>query len=256
MANMFNLQRFRNLARWTWVMDKPYYLKSATSQAAIIAGLMQVPNLFFLISNDRDDSFLSLICFGFLFGSVVLGSSYMYMSFKDNPDGFRQLHMIPASNLEKFVLRYLMPFFIQVILAIVIVLAADTLQYLVGMAIGREPLRWAIADMLNASGTISHANAVKTIFVVMFLLWIHTAFMLGANLFRNVKYGMVFTLIAIFLLAMAVIAVMPTSSIRTLLNDHTLVISIIFAIINVFNVWFSYKLFCNRRHIGRFINWL
>lgn len=254
----FSLQRMARFARWTIVTDMPYHRKNLALYIGITTLVMQIQNLAYILGGHKSESegMLVGVVVAMLGACIIVGSGYMFQSFHFRKDGIRDMFMAPASNLEKFLVRYLLPMLINFLLCLVALLLADALQYLVGMIIQREGLCSVFAqtyELLSApvSGSVSTS---KGWFLIFLAIWVHTFFLLGVNFFRSFKYGWSFT--AIILLAVFIMYAniapwkhaAPPSNIRSAADALLVVLSVL-------QVWLAYRLFCRRQLIGRFVNW-
>ena len=242
---MINLHRMLHFAKWTLAVDKPYYRMSMTMYLAATAICLQLLNIDYLLDKNGNPFMAIGIYVAMPIATVVFAGSYMFQSFHKYKEGIREMFLIPASNIEKFLVRYILPTIILLAMTIVSLLIADVLQYLVGMIIHREPLFFVFGTIL---------------FVTLLLFWIHTIYLLGGNIFRNVKYNWAFTslfLLLLFIVMGKIIPVLAHHPGRILIsscNQHPVPYIIGFLAVGVLNFWLSYKLFCRRQIIGRFIN--
>ncbi len=264
----FQLKRFCNVARWSMTLDRQHYSKSMWTWIAPTAILMQIPNIIHIISHNtkHEDIVVLTGIIAMLMGTVVLGSSYMHVSYNERKDAFRELFMLPASNLEKFLARYLMAFAMGILLCVLSTIVADLLQFIVGFIIGREPLGWVVPKVLRAIYNIHSAWNGSLALLVTLYLWIHTYFMLGVNFFRNVKYGWAFTTLILLAIVIAMLMVISSfhdsaysighaiGDVFSTINDNWLLFTIILVALSVFNAVMAYRLFCRRQLIGRFVN--
>lgn len=258
----FNLQRMGRFTRWTIVTDMPYYRKTFASYVAFMCIFLQVPNLVVAFGKDPSNSTSMPVgaVIGILVASVIMGGSYMLMSFYNRKDALRDLAMIPASNLEKFLVRYLTAFLINLLMFLIGIIIADGLQYLVGLVIQREPLGFVLADTWDILSTPTKpASASKGYFLISLAIWLHTYFLMGANLVRNIKYGWVFsalTLLVVFILFIQIVnpsdIFHDKGTIGHLINRNLALVDILLLALSALQAWLSYKLFCSRQLIGKY----
>ena len=257
---MINLQRMVNFAKWTLAVDKPYYRMSMAIYLATTVLVLQIQNIDFLIGKP-DGSFMSMgVCLALPIATIVFAGSYMFQSFQKYKEGIREMFLIPASNLEKFLVRYILPTAILLAMTIVSILIGDVLQYVVGMIIQREPLQFVTVELWKGlTGPIDLPDGTL-LFLVLLLFWIHTLYLLGANIFRNVKFNWAFTSIFLVLLFIGIGKIVPTLAhhpgriLISSCNQHPVPYIIGFLAISVLNIWLAFKLFCRRQLIGKFIN--
>ena len=268
MTSSFNYQRFCRLARWTWAIDRPYTRKSFLAALSCIVVIFQIPNFFWLMtSSDVERDFPVIFASFWFLAAIVISGGMMFYSFKDHRDGFRELHLLPASNLEKFILRYLMTVLVQLAICLIAFLISDVLQYLVGWLNGREPLTWVISDIIRDWGNVHRAvNDYQTtapensynasgFAMLSIILWLHTFLLLGCNFFRSIKFSWAFGILAALLIFLFLIAVVPADVIKFFTHDQPLLLAAILVVLSIANVILAYRLFCRRLHIARFINW-
>ena len=261
--NNLNIHRIARLSKWTWTNDLPYYKKNGFKIFAMILLLTQMPNLRWALGGNGEGDFLMVLTLTMLVAALVFGSSYMFLSFEKSKDRFRELHMLPCSNMEKYLMRYVSSFLIYLVIIVASLVISDLLQYAVGLIVGREPLFLVMKKLPETLSNSSSEDSVGGSFFLMLALYVHTFYLLGANLFRNVKYGWVFTsilLTVLWIVCFYIISLIlegPTSQqLHDLVSNHLLSINLTLLALCVFNVWFSYKLFCGRQLIGRVINWI
>ncbi len=268
MNTIFQLKRFCNVVKWSTTLDRQHYSKSMWSWIAPTAILMQLPNIIRMASRNAEHEDIVVLTgiAAMLMGTLVLGSSYMHVSFNERKDAFRELFMVPASNLEKFLARYLMAYVMGILFCVVSIIVGDVLQFVVGYIIDREPLEWVVPKVLRAIYNIHSGWNGSLALLVTLYLWIHTYFMLGANFFRNVKYGWAFTMLVVLAIVIAVLMVISSfhdsaysighavGDLFSTINDNWLLFTIILAALSVFNAVMAYRLFCRRQLFGRFVN--
>ena len=262
------MHRISQLSRWTWTNDLPYYRMSALKAITIFILLMQMPNLRWAINHGNDDDFPVFFSLIMLIGGLIFGSSCMFLSFEKNNDRFRELHMLPCSNMEKYLVRYLTGFLINFVIILTSIIIGDLLQYVVGLIVQREPLSLVMVRLYEHFSQPSDNDSIGGSFLLMLGLYTHTVYLLGANLFRNVKYSWVFTSILFTILWIVCIYIFSlmlrpsveagpiSQQLHDLLSNHLLTINLMLLALSAFNVWLSYKLFCSRQLIGRWINWI
>ncbi len=260
MNNIFNLHRLGNFIKWSIAIDKPYNRQTAMTFLAICAILLQYPNIFYLSGESGGMKMALSMTVILITVAILVGGSYMFYSFYKFRDGIRAMFLIPASNLEKFLVRYLLPIIFALILIIISLLAGDVLQYFVGMMIDRDPLQFVFVELFNQLNKPAGTITCSTGTLLSFMFWIHTLFLLGANLFRSIKFNWVFIMLFLLLVFIGTSMLFPAMGqalVRVFqdhLNHYHTIYSLIFLIVGILNIRLSYKLFCNRQLIGKFIN--
>lgn len=255
MSQNFNLQRLGRLLRWSFVTDLPYHKKSLGTCLGMMIIIFQFVNFF--IGDPKSFAFVKTAVTTLLFVIPLVGASYFFLSFQNWKDGIRDLFMLPASNLEKFLVRYIYSILIQVCLFIFGCVVGDILQYIVGLAIGREPLGFLFWDILSS---ISFTASKESFCIAMLLLWIHTIYLLGANFIRYIKYNFIFPTVLILILFVAMLLLWSDNTygkgrmMHEMVLDHGQVLGVVLLAASIFNYYLSYRLFCRRQLIGRTFN--
>ena len=252
--NSLNLHRTGKLLRWSFVNDWPYIRKTMATDFTIPVVFFQVNNVAYLWgSEDHSSDMPEIAAVAFLLMTLLMGASYMFMSFHDNRDAQRNLFLLPANNIEKFLVRYLYGWMVQLVLIIAGILLADVLQYIVGLVIQRDGLHFVTAHVIDALSLSSHNSPELSGFcIVMLMVWIHSFYMLGANFFRQVKYSWGYTsLVLLMLLILCLVFVSP----HVLKNAFTVGTGFVLLALSILNVWLSYQLFCRWQLKRKFVNW-
>ncbi|MBO6033406.1 MAG: hypothetical protein J6Q22_18445, partial [Prevotella sp.] len=124
----FNIHRFGKLARWSLTKDKRYYVKTFLQLLVIMLLIF----LFFTemvntneVPDPRYDSCcLAVMCvFAVTF---IMGPSFMFYNMEGKHD-MQSLMILPASNFEKYLMRYA-TWIILIPLYVVAISAADLMQ--------------------------------------------------------------------------------------------------------------------------------
>lgn len=258
----FSFNRFGKLARWMLTNDKKYHVKTFLQTLVI----MTLVFLFFTsitIKNGQENEnyFACSLAVIILFAStLILGSSFMFYSM-DGKHDMQVLLMLPASNFEKYLMRYV-SWILLLPIYLVATFAADLVQYVFGLAVGHEEVRFVIPAMMEMLGdTWNKIPADKHTTIVLgislLVLWLHSVYVLGANFFRTHKYNWIPTTLVIVILIMIMVWLLPSDVAESgkessLLKDT--VTDTVYALVVGFNFWLSYRFFCRRQVIGKFVN--
>lgn len=263
----FNIQRFGKLARWSLVNDKKYFIKSFLQVFAILVFLF----LFFTWVMNRESVHSSInayetcsIAVAFLFSTtVVVGSSFMFYSMEGKHD-MQNLMMLPASNFEKYLVRYA-SWILLLPLYLVALLGADVLQYVVNLMLGHEYVTFVTSTLVDSITRLlfqldvhSHLRFVFWNSLLTLAVWFHSLYALGATFFRTRKFNWVLTTLVIILLTILQAWAYPYEEhVRAAETTTTdlLITDLVALCWTVLNFWLSYKLFCRQQVIGKFINW-
>ena len=264
----FNIQRFRKLAKWTLVNDKKYLVKSFLQVFAILTFLF----LFFTWVMNRESVHSSInayetcsIAVIILFGvTCVVGSSFMFYSMEGKHD-MQTLMMLPASNFEKYMVRYIHWIFV-VILSVAAFLVADVLQYTLHLVLGHTYGMYVVpvlVDMLGefisatpASEELRRPRFLLSLFVLV--VWFQSLYAVGATLFRTRKFNWIITTVFIILIGMLFYKVGDKID-AVQLNDQSDMMDYVIGLgfylgWTIVNYWLSYRLFCRTQVISKWVN--
>ena len=258
----FSLKRFGKLACWTLRNDKRYYVKSFL-QIFVVTLLIFLFFTMVVKMNGRYDSgyracvvaMVMMFCV-----TITMGPAWMFYSMEGKHD-MQSLMMLPASNSEKYLMRY-SSFLILLPIYVVGPLLADLLQYLIHLIVGHDygrfvvSVAWKELFVDTLSEEISKPRFVGSVIVV--LLWIQSLYALGATLFRTRKFNWIITTVVLILLAVLIFK--NQGKVEAVnLNDDSSTFTYatgfgIYLALTVFNYWLSYRLFCRTQVIGKFVN--
>lgn len=257
----FSFNRFGKLARWTLTNDKKYHVKTFLQTLVI----MTLVFLFFTsitIKNGQENEnyfACSLVVIILFASTLILGSSFMFYSM-DGKHDMQVLLMLPASNFEKYLMRYV-SWILLLPIYLVATFAADLVQYMFGLAVGHEEVRFVASALVDMVGDTWHkipADKHTTIVlgITLIAIWLHSVYVLGANFFRFHKNNWIPTTLIIVFLTMVAIWLIPSNvssgNDSSLLED--IVMDTLYAFFVGLNFWLSYRLFCRRQVIGKLIN--
>ena len=245
MMIQFNLQRFLKLARWSLTMDRRWFVKNTLAWAVVLTLMF----LFFTCVMKMNGQVATLASYQACTFMVVcttialfvLGPTMMFNSMRGKHDDQRLL-MLPASNLEKYLVRYsywllLFPCFFASFVV------ADLLQFLVNGMLGHEG-RMLVMQYLADGVTDFHWQddipRPLGVDIEITIVWLHSFYAVGTTFFRSHKYSWILTSVALIVLGIILGSLWP--------KGYFLVIGI------VFNFWLSYWLFCRQQVIGKYVN--
>ena len=231
----FNLQRFIKLARWTLTVDKKYHIKSFF-QNLVIFTLVFVffTSITFTVSQQAANylpcSITAIVAFAV---TLVLGSSFMFYSMSGKHD-MQRLLMLPASNLEKYLMRYA-SWIILLPIQLAAFFAADLIQY----------VEFCQSDM---------PLSYRMTFVWLFV-WLHSLYAVGATFFRFRKNNWIATSLVVIVVGMLLSAIAGHWQNVNMFwwNNHGF-FNQLFLVLVVVNFWLSYRFFCRAQVIGKFVN--
>ena len=261
----FNIKRFGKLAKWSMLGDKRYFVKTFL-QFLVVTLLVFV---FFTMIVKMGGSPLmgyrscAIAEFAVVIVNIVLGPALMFYSMEGKHD-MQTLMMLPASNFEKYLVRYL-HWIVVLVLSIVACLAADTLQYLIHLLFGHDYGRFVTAVLgdlfVRAANDVHTSQATHPRFIlsmIVLVIWFQSLYAVGATLFRSRKFNWVITTVVIILIGMLFVKIGDKFE-AVQLNDHSAMIDYVVGV-GFYLVWatinfcLSYRFFCRTQNIGKFVN--
>ena len=254
----FDLNRFGKLARWSLTNDKKYHVKSFL-QCFIV---LLLSFMFFSVATIKVNgtngyyyACVIAVIVTFLV-TIVLGSSFMFYSMEGKHD-MQSLLMLPASNFEKYLMRYA-SWIILLPLYLIAFVGADLLQYVFNWLIGQEKVMLVMTALVEMASSTWHKipaelHAPFVVSMVFAIVWLHSFYALGATFFRTRKYNWVATSIVVFLIALVQLLLFPGS--KEVINRMPTVFEGVIAVVWILvNFWLSYSIFCRTQVIGKFVN--
>jgi len=219
------------------------------------------------INGSYDNSYLScaISVVAVLGSNIIMGPALMFYSMEGKHD-MQALMLLPASNLEKYLIRYVQ-WLILLPIYLVAIFGADLLQYLIHLMAGHDYGRSVLSVLVNdfVGGIIfspsdaseaSHPRFILSLTVIV--IWAQSLYALGATLFRSRKFNWIITTVAIILLGLLFYKVAGYVEFIQL-NDHSPAVDYavgygFYLVWTVINYWLSYRQFCRTQVIGKFIN--
>lgn len=241
----FNIDRFLKLARWSLTMDRRWFVKNTLAWAVVLTLMflfftcvMKMNGQVATLASYQACTFMVVCTTVALF---VLGPTMMFNSMRGKHDDQRLL-MLPASNLEKYLVRYsywllLFPCFFASFVV------ADLLQFLVNGMLGHEGRMLVMQYLANSVIDIHWQDDIPRplgVDIEITIVWLHSFYAVGTTFFRSHKYSWILTSVALIVLGIILGSLWP--------KGYFLVIGI------VFNFWLSYWLFCRQQVIGKYVN--
>ena len=260
----FNFNRFGKLAKWSLINDRSYYVRSFLQVLVILTliflGFTTQFFTFKISGETRAYEPCASIALIIFFVDLIIGPSLMFQSMKSKHDR-QTLLMLPASNFEKYLMRY-STWILLLPLYIVAFLGADLVQYLVNVIWGSKDVMFVTKEVIDHIDALwtrmpnSNRTIVNGVFVCVFLF--HSLYTLGGTFFRSHKYSWVLTTVSIIVICMVILWLSPESSEGSIDREHTtkelLAWDALYGVWFLVNFWLSYRLFCRQQVIGKFVN--
>ena len=257
----FNLNRFGKLAKWSLTNDKGYYVKSFL-QVLVIATLAFIAfttNFLKFNVNGHSEVYASCSVFAIILiiVTVITGPAWMFMNEKGEHER-QALLMLPASNLEKYLMRY-STWIILLPLYIVGTFAADLIQYLVNVVAGNEGVTFVTTEAIeNISNTLRDNRVPRYLWhgTIATGLFLHSVYALGGTFFRSHKFAWMLTTATIIAFFVLFIWLLPEGTGYSDKDSHQVTIGwdVFYCAWLLLNFWLSYRLFCRQQVIGKFVN--
>lgn len=263
----FSFNRFGKLARWSLTNDRSYYVRTFLQMVAVLTlaflfftiegnGTVRLDGKEYVSDHYTPCFFISLYAFII---TIVVGPSLMFYSMKGKHDR-QTLLMLPASNLEKYLMRY-STWILLVPILLLAFFAADLIQYIVNWLLGRDYTTFVTTHflydehMVNWRARICEEISRDGAFNHYFTgLWLHSVYALGATFFRSHKFNAVFTTIVIIVGLMGFVWAFGGESKGVTASSSYTVDYVIWSALTVLNFWLSYRLFCRTQVIGKYVN--
>ena len=253
----FNIHRFGKLVCWTLRNERNFLVRNTLQMLVAMSLIYLFFTLGFLKMNGSAPNYpacgmATLMMFTVF---IVIGPGTMFHSMKGKYDK-QVLLMLPASNFEKYLVRY-MSWLILLPLFFVSVLCADLIQYVVNYMLGNEKTMFVASmaiELLSRSWTDTPAVLLNGLIIP--LVCFHAAYALGGTFFRSSKYAWVFTTLVIILVVILMAWLLPDS---VNLDDHSsarkfMIWNILTVVWVILAFWLSYKVFCRTQVIGKYVN--
>ena len=260
----FNFNRFGKVAKWSLTNDRSYFVRSFLQVLVILTliFLAFTTDFFRFTVNGAPHRYqpCATVAMIILLVNLITGPSLMFQSMKGKHDR-QTLLMLPASNFEKYIMRY-STWIILLPLYVIAFFGADLIQYLVNVLGGNEYVQFVTTQLIDmTSDTMKHLLTTQRRFMMtdflIAMLWLHSVFALGGTFFRSQKYAALLTAVAIIVYGLLHVWLFGTGSSYDEKNpsDTTDIIwCVSYGIWTIVNFWLSYKLFCRTQVIGKFVN--
>ena len=175
----------------------------------------------------------------------------MFYSMSGKHD-MQRLLMLPASNLEKYLMRYA-SWIILLPIQLVAFFAADLIQYVFGLVVGHEQVRLvssAVIESCQSDMPLSYRMTFVWLFV-----WLHSLYAVGATFFRFRKNNWIATTLVLIVVGILLSAIAGHWQNVNMFwwNNHDF-FNQLFLVLVVVNFWLSYRFFCRAQVIGKFVN--
>ena len=259
----FNINRFGKLAKWSLLGDKRYFVKSLLQYIVVMLLLFVFFTMIVKMPSYKAYISCAIAEFAIVMVNLVIGPALMFYSMEGKHD-MQTLLMLPASNFEKYLVRYF-HWIVVLALSVVACLAADTLQYLLHLLFGHDYGRFVTSVLMD--GVVGFTNSSHTsetglprfiVSMIILIIWAQSLYAVGATLFRSRKFNWVITTAVIILIGIVFIKYMGKAD-AIQLNGHSTIMDFaigagFYLVWAMINYWLSYRFFCRTQVIGKLIN--
>lgn len=251
--NTFNLSRFWQVLKWDFANNFSRMIKTLWIWAAIFVGNFLFSRLF----APHQLGLMNFLGFFFcvFFITLIIGPSLTLKNINKSRQHRLNTLMLPATNGEKFFSLLITTLCTYLLTMIVAFFIADLVQYIVTVAFRFENTGFATTTLLDSNYRISSMMKPfpDIMAQIITLLWIISVYLLGGMFFR--RYAWLFVSLGFFILmilfAQFVMHYKSDYIIEIQENTFYIVISIVFGLLTLLNVWLSYRFFCKLQLINR-----
>lgn len=259
----FDINRFGSVLKWNALMTKKEILTNTASMtfAFVVLAVVQVMssrNESDMVVADNFNSFTSFALFVFLI-ICSIGGCWIFNNMKTKEQRIT-FKMLPATDLEKFVVRALYATVVWWLMGFIAFCLADLFRMLISLIAGIDIVKSAIPDFLNMlfggnDHNISIFGETDMTYVLpltfaanAWAFWVHSLYILGGVLFRRRQFVQTTLAHCIIGLAFTPIIVDFVDSLDKATAEQMFCIVMwtagsVFTLLFLLNWWLSYKIF-------------
>ena len=275
----FNFNRFSQALKCHFLVERKTWIRLF----GIYTLVMFMANLFFTRVQGNNYSYMvekwgmeeatkmynhfveSTVMFGIIFFCIAMlfGATGMFSQMKDTRK--RSAYLLwPVSNLEKYVVSFLLNFVLMAILTVVAYMLADTLRVFVDWLTGRVVI-WGIPKL--AEPFSSNAAFECWQYGWIFFAWvfyIHSLYTVGGTLFRRQQFLMTSATIAVVVILLTMILNQidldikfttgtwdeKTCTYTRIFHPAFYILNAVVTLLIPIHYWISYKLFTRMQVIN------
>lgn len=259
----FDINRFGSVLKWNALMTKKEILTNTASMtfAFVVLAVVQVMssrNESDMVVADNFNSFTSFALFVFLI-ICSIGGCWIFNNMKTKEQRIT-FKMLPATDLEKFVVRALYATVVWWLMGFIAFCLADLFRMLISLIAGIDIVKSAVPDFLNMlfggnDHNISIFGETDMTYVLpltfaanAWAFWVHSLYILGGALFRRRQFVLTTLAHCIIGLAFTPIIVDFVDSLDKATAEQMFCIVMwtagsVFTLLFLLNWWLSYKIF-------------
>lgn len=261
----FNTKRFIQTLKWSAMATK----KEIATIAGCMFFLYMVPFIMSVISTQGEPDIVAdasienatLVC-TFFFGVYTMISGCWIMNNMKTKEQRITFKMLPASDLEKFIVRVLYITVVWMLIGVAAFCLADLCHILICLISGTHGAYSTIPDVLNMWFGPADTHSMRmtawglnfiagVLAVNAWVFWAHSFYVLGGAFFRRRQF--ILTSCAHFalgILSLIIISYIPKESIflsieksQNLVNTIAYVYTAVAIMVGLLNWWLTYRLF-------------
>ncbi len=259
----FDINRFGSVLKWNALMTKKEILTNTASMtfAFVVLAVVQVMssrNESDMVVADNFNSFTSFALFVFLI-ICSIGGCWIFNNMKTKEQRIT-FKMLPATDLEKFVVRALYATVVWWLMGFIAFCLADLFRMLISLIAGIDIVKSAVPDFLNMlfggnDHNISIFGETDMTYVLSltfaanaWAFWVHSLYILGGALFRRRQFVLTTLAHCIIGLAFTPIIVDFVDSLDKATAEQMFCTVMwtagsVFTLLFLLNWWLSYKIF-------------
>ena len=251
----FNIKRFWLTMKWMMATSRKEYI---TAVSSIFFVFTLVFCAFTLTAGNQSIEYVAGFCGGLLSVFIAIGGCAITSNMKTKQQ-IIMVKMLPATNLEKYLSRFLYVTVLWYVGGVVAYFAADLLHMLIGLitnhAHGDSATAILCENFFKANHVVinGESHAAFAFMLQLFGVWVHSFYILGGTLLRKQQFVVTtLTLIALgiaFVYLMGVLAGLFGED-MFLTNSFVYTLDAVFVILTLLDYWISYKLYANMQVIN------
>ena len=282
----FNYNRFSQALKCQFLVERKTWIRLF----GIFTLVMFMANLFFTrlqinygdlvekynmdyVYHFYDNHVEQTVAFGFFFFCVAMlfGISSMFSKMKDTRKRSAYL-MWPVSNLEKYVVSFLLYFVLMAVWTVGAYMLADTLRVFVDWLTGRVII-WGIPKLAEPftvpDGPSEYWQLAWMLFAWVF--YIHSLYLVGGTLFRRQQFLLTSATIVVVVILLTIVLNQinwndvhidfitgtwdeKTSTYNRVFHPAFYILNAVVTLLIPIHYWLSYKIFCRMQVINN--KWL
>lgn len=268
MNNVFDIRRFGLMLRYEFVTNIKFYTHTFLGVAIGLFLILEINMITAYMRGDVDavSSKMDSNAGGYLallFMLAITGSSFVCSTIKQKNKAI-DFFMLPVSNFEKFLSRYLLSTVGLIVLAVCDIALADVLNMLTAVVFGMDSYSSLImncvtiiakvCDEVISEAAVTDRGWMFIAYGFMMLLSCHAFFLLCGVIFRRRQWllGVLLAMVIAYLFESVNIDI--ASGIRCVASGSFIAASCLllgFVVFVVVMYWLSYRLFCRTQIAGR-----